>query len=180
MPRPQSEAPDLHLERARDRVGGSGTAWCTDYWRGEHPVQGWWWRRSQKSNKPSKPPEIYKNGEKRAFSQTFWQIISRKCHFSLTSTEQDILTRCFFKEYMNFKTHYLRHCRVIPLRSFGSHIRPQPHGLGLTQHTHSKEEIQNTLANQKEGANEFEERVTKRVIFFFSVRLHGLHITRPH
>jgi hypothetical protein len=34
MPRPQSEAPGLHLERARDRAGGSRTAWCTDYRRG--------------------------------------------------------------------------------------------------------------------------------------------------
>jgi hypothetical protein len=33
---------------------------------------------------------------------------------------------------MNFETHYLNHCRVIPLQSFGSHIRSQPHGLGLT------------------------------------------------
>jgi hypothetical protein len=32
---------------------------------------------------------------------------------------------------MNFETHYLSHCRVIPLQSFGSHKRPQPHGLGL-------------------------------------------------
>jgi hypothetical protein len=37
----------------------------------------------------------------------------------------------FFEKYMNFKTHYLSHCRVISLQSFGSHIRPQPHGLGL-------------------------------------------------
>ncbi len=33
---------------------------------------------------------------------------------------------------MNFKTHYLSHCRVIPLQSFGSNIFPQQHGLGLT------------------------------------------------
>jgi hypothetical protein len=32
---------------------------------------------------------------------------------------------------MNFQAHHLSHCRVIPLQSFGSHIRPQPHGLGL-------------------------------------------------
>jgi hypothetical protein len=48
---------------------------------------------------------------------------------------QKYLTRytheTFFEEYMNFKTHYLSHYRVIPLQSFGSHIRPQPHGLGL-------------------------------------------------
>jgi hypothetical protein len=37
----------------------------------------------------------------------------------------------FFEEYTNFEAHYLSHCRVIPLPSFGSHIRPQPHGLGL-------------------------------------------------
>ncbi len=64
MPWPQSEAPNLHLERARDYVGGSRTAWCADYWRGECSVQGWWWRGSQKPNKPSKPPEIDENGEK--------------------------------------------------------------------------------------------------------------------
>ncbi len=27
----------------------------------------------------------------------------------------------------------LTHCGVIPVQSFGSHIRPQPHGLGLNQ-----------------------------------------------
>jgi hypothetical protein len=37
----------------------------------------------------------------------------------------------FFEEYTNFEAHYLSHCRVIPLQSFGSHICPQPHGLGL-------------------------------------------------
>jgi hypothetical protein len=48
---------------------------------------------------------------------------------------QKYLTRytheTFFEEYMNFETHYLSPCRVIPLQSFGSHIRPQPHRLGL-------------------------------------------------
>ncbi len=37
----------------------------------------------------------------------------------------------FFEEYTNFEGHYLSRCRDIPLQSFGSHIRPQPHGLGL-------------------------------------------------
>jgi hypothetical protein len=48
---------------------------------------------------------------------------------------QKFLTRytqeMFFEEYTNFEAHYLSHCRVIPLQSFGSHIRPQPHRLGL-------------------------------------------------
>jgi hypothetical protein len=34
------EAPGLHLERARDRAGGSRTAWRADYWRGECPARG--------------------------------------------------------------------------------------------------------------------------------------------
>jgi hypothetical protein len=38
----------------------------------------------------------------------------------------------FFEEYTNFEAHYLSPCRDIPLQSFGSHISPQPHGLGLT------------------------------------------------
>jgi hypothetical protein len=37
--RPQLEAPHLYLERARDREGGSETAWCADYWGGV-PRQG--------------------------------------------------------------------------------------------------------------------------------------------
>jgi hypothetical protein len=58
--------------------------------------------------------------------------------YKLTKTPifaQEYLTRytheTFFEEFKNFKTHYLSHCRVIPLQSFGSHTRPQPHGLGL-------------------------------------------------
>jgi hypothetical protein len=39
----------------------------------------------------------------------------------------------FFEEYMNFETHYLSHCRVIPLQSFESHIHPQLDGLRLKQ-----------------------------------------------
>jgi hypothetical protein len=38
----------------------------------------------------------------------------------------------FFVEYINFKIFlYLRRCGVIPVQSFGSHIRPKPSGLGL-------------------------------------------------
>ncbi len=131
MPWLQSAAPDLHLERARDRVGRSRTAWCANYWRGECPVQGWWWRGSQKPNKPSKPPEIYKNGKK---TNGLAHILAYKSLKTLFFT-QKYLTRytheTFFEEYTNFQSHYLSHCRVIPLQSFGSHIRPQPHGLGL-------------------------------------------------
>jgi hypothetical protein len=131
MPRPLSEAPDLHLERAGDRVSGSRTAWWADYWQGECPVQGWWWRRSQKPNKPSKPPEIEKNGKKVG---GFAHVLAYKSP-KMPFFTQKYLTRytheTFFKEYTNFEAHYLSHCRVIPLQSFGSYIRPQPHRLGL-------------------------------------------------
>jgi hypothetical protein len=37
-----------------------------------------------------------------------------------------------FEEYMTFKMFCsLRQCGGIPVQSFGSHIRPQPSGLGL-------------------------------------------------
>ncbi len=136
MLRPQLEAPDLHLERARDRAGGSRTAWCADYGRGECPAQGWWWRELQKSYKPSKPPEMHENGEKTGGFAHILANNSPKTPFFA----QKYLTRytheTFFKEYTNFEARYLSHCRVIPLQSFGSHIRPQPHGLGLIQLKH--------------------------------------------
>ncbi len=60
---------------------------------------------------------MYENGEKSGgFAQKY---LTRYTH------------KTFFEEYMNFETHYLSHCRVIPLQSFGSHIHLQPHGLGL-------------------------------------------------
>ncbi len=131
MPRLYPEAPDLHLKRARDRVGRSRTAWFAYYWRGECLVRGWWWRESQKSNKPSKPPKIYKNGKN---TGSFTHVLAYKSP-KTPFFAQKCLTRytheTFFEEYMNFKTHYLILCRVIYLQSFGSHIRPQPHRLGL-------------------------------------------------
>jgi hypothetical protein len=39
--------------------------------------------------------------------------------------------KTFFEEYTNFEAQYLSCVRDIPLQSFGSHIRPKPHGLGL-------------------------------------------------
>ncbi len=39
-----SSGPTVHLERARDRVGCSRTAWWADFWQGECPALGWWWR----------------------------------------------------------------------------------------------------------------------------------------
>ncbi len=98
---------------------------------GECLVQGWWWRGSQKPNKPSKPPKIDENGEK---TDGFAHVLAYKSP-KTPFFAQKYLTRytheTFLEEYTNFQAHYLSHCRDIPLQSFGSPIRPQPHGLGL-------------------------------------------------
>ncbi len=74
------EAPGLHLERARDRVGGSRTAWRADYWRGECPALGWWWRGHIYLHSRTK---WRKTAKKQAVSRTFWPINRRKRRFSL-------------------------------------------------------------------------------------------------
>ncbi len=79
----------------------------------------------------SQPYEIAKNGEK---TDGFVHVLAYKSP-KTPFFAQKYITRytheTFFEEYTNFQAHYLSHCRVIPLQSFGSHIRPQPHGLGL-------------------------------------------------
>jgi hypothetical protein len=42
--------------------------------------------------------------------------------------------KTFFEEYTNFEAHIFSRFGVISVRSFGSLIRPQPHGLGLNPH----------------------------------------------
>ncbi len=65
MPQPLSEVPRLHLKRARDREGGSETAWCTDSWRRELLGRGWWWRGLKESNKPPRRLEYTKTAPKK-------------------------------------------------------------------------------------------------------------------
>ncbi len=123
MLRLQSEAPNIHLERARDRVGGSRTALCADYWRGECPVRGWWQRGSQKQNKPSKPPEIHDNGKKTGGFASVLAYKSTKTLFFRPKVLNKIYSRDVFQKYVNFQNHYLSHCGVIPV---GSHIGTPP------------------------------------------------------
>jgi hypothetical protein len=56
------EALRLHLERARDREGGSKTAWCVNYWRGSARARGGG-GGSQRSKIRPHAAEIYKNGK---------------------------------------------------------------------------------------------------------------------
>ncbi len=100
---------------------------------GSSPVQGWWWRGSQKSNKTSKPPEIAKNGEKTDGFAHVFAYKSPKTPFFAIKYLTRYTRETFFEEYINFKNfRNLSHCGVIPVRSFRSHIRTQPHGLGKT------------------------------------------------
>ncbi len=45
----RSSAPSL---RRSLRQGSSETAWYSDYWQGECPGKGWWWRGLKESHKP--------------------------------------------------------------------------------------------------------------------------------
>ncbi len=80
---------------------------------------------------PSQPYEIAKNGKK---TGSFAHVLAYKSP-KTPFFAQKYLTRytreTFFEKYVNFQNHYLSHCGVISVQSFGSHLRPQPHGLGL-------------------------------------------------
>ncbi len=102
-----------------------------DYWRGECLALGWWWRVSQKSYIPSQPYEIAKNGKKTGGFTHVLACNSRKTPFFALKYLTRYTHETFFQEHTNFEGYYLSRCRDIPLQSFGSHICPQPHGLGL-------------------------------------------------
>ncbi len=88
-------------------------------------------RGGLKSNKPSKPPEIHKNGKKTGGFAHVLAYKSPKMLFFAQKYLKRYTHETFFDKYVNFQNHYLSRCGVIPVQSFRSHIRPQPHGLGL-------------------------------------------------
>ncbi len=57
------EALRLHIERARDYEGGSETAWCANYWRGECPGNRWS-RELKEANKTPCQPKYTKAAPK--------------------------------------------------------------------------------------------------------------------
>ncbi len=108
MPRPLSEAPPLHFERARDCEGSSKTAWYIDYiFAGEVPGQGVVVEGVKGVKYAPKPPWMYKNGRflalidfKTAKNAIFYLNILNKLYF------WDI-----FEEYNNLKiVGYFRWC----------------------------------------------------------------------
>jgi hypothetical protein len=86
----------------------------------------------ERSYIPSQPYEIAKNGEKTVGFAHVFAYKSPKTPFFAIKYFTRNTHETFFEEYINFKIfRNLSHFGVITVRSFGSHIRPQPHGLGL-------------------------------------------------
>jgi hypothetical protein len=122
-----------HILLLRRPIGEREALRHADYWRGECPVRGWWWSDSLKSYKPSQPYEIAKNGKKTGGFAHCFAYKSPKTPFFAILYLTRYTHETFFEEYINFKIfRNLGYCGVIPVRSFGSHIRPQPRGLGLS------------------------------------------------
>jgi hypothetical protein len=65
-----------------------------DYWWGECPATGWWWRESKKSN--TKPPGMYENGR-------FPALLDKKSPKTLFFTSKYLTkytSKTFFEEYI--------------------------------------------------------------------------------
>jgi hypothetical protein len=89
--------------------------------RGKCPAWGWWWGSQISLPRSQECTKMY---------NTFCPKIAKNDIFCLKVTKYTPMT--FFKEYIIFKNFcYLRCFGVIPVQSFGSHIRPLLPGLGL-------------------------------------------------
>ncbi len=110
------------------------------------PGLGWRWSDSLKSYKPSQPDKIAENGKKTGGFTHIFAYKSPKTPFFAIKYLTRYTHETFFEKYINFKIfRNLSHCGVIPVRIFGSHIRPQPHGLGLMSSFDKK--VRNLSAN---------------------------------
>jgi hypothetical protein len=124
MPRPQSEDKRLHLERARDREGSSKTVWYTNFWRGECPSIRWWWRESNESDVPPCRQKCMETAENGRFCDFLANKLLKMSFFAQKYSTR-YTPKTFFEEYINFKNFcYLRHCGVLPVQSYESHICP--------------------------------------------------------
>jgi hypothetical protein len=66
------------------------------------------------------------NGGKTGGFAHFLAYKSPKTPLFRSKVRNKIYSETFFEEYNNFKIfHYLKHCGVIPVQSFRSHIHPQ-------------------------------------------------------
>ncbi len=105
----------------------------------------------ERSYIPSQPYEIAKNGKKTGGFAHILAYNSPKTPFFALKYLTRYTHETFFKEYINFKIfRNLSHCGVIPVQSFGSHIRPQPHGLGLRVYEIKQGVFSCTMQTQQE------------------------------
>jgi hypothetical protein len=77
-------------------------------------------------------PDMYENGEKTGNFLHFLANKSPKTPFFAQKYLTRYTPETSFEQYINFKIfRYFGHCGVIPVQSFGRHLRPQPPGLRL-------------------------------------------------
>jgi hypothetical protein len=112
MPWPQSAAPDLHLERARDRAGPLQNCLVRRLLAGGVPGPG---VVVERSYIPSQPYERAKNGEKTGGFAHVLAYNSPKTPFFALKYLTRYTHETFFEEYMNVEGHYLSRCRDISL-----------------------------------------------------------------
>ncbi len=128
MPRPQSVSSVPTLRKSQRACGRIQNCLARRLLAGGLPSPG---VVVERSYIPSQPYEIAKNGEKTGGFVHVLAYKSPKTPFFALKYLARYTHETFFEVYMKFQGHYSSRCRDIPLQSFGSHIRPQPHGLGL-------------------------------------------------
>ncbi len=129
MPRPKSGSSGPTLKKSQRLCRRLQNCLARRLLAGEYPARG---VVVERSYIPSQPYEIAKNGKKTCGFMHVRAYNSPKMPFFALKYLTRYTQETFFEEYINFKIfRNLSHCRVILVRSFGSHIRPQPHGLGL-------------------------------------------------
>ncbi len=129
MPRPQSESSRPTLRKSQRLCWRFQNCLAHRLLAGGVPGPG---VVVERSYIPSQPYEIAKNGEKTGGFEPVFAYKSPKTPFFAIKYLTRYTHETFFKENINLKIfRNLSHCGVIPVRSFGSQIRPQPHGSGL-------------------------------------------------
>ncbi len=145
MPRSQSGGSGPTLRKSQRPCGGLQNCLARRLLVGGVPGPG---VVVERSYIPSQPYEIAKNGEKTGGFAHVWAYKLPKMPFFALKYSTRYTHKTFSEVYTNFEGPYLSRCRDIPLQSFGSHIRPQPHGLGLTLAT-----LQFTLSHRSESCS---------------------------